>query len=51
MKETADRFNEVKYRIEPDMKMHDFYQQYVDYYRSLMDNTKSIFTDLEKVKG
>jgi len=51
MKETADRFNEVKYRIEPDMEMHDFYRQYVDYYRSLLDSTKGIFTDLEKLKG
>lgn len=51
LKNTADRFNEVEYRIEPDMEMHDFYLQYVDYYKLLLHNTKNIFTDLEKVEG
>ena len=51
LKDTADRFNEVKYIIEPDRKAHNFYQQYVDYYKLLLHNTKNIFTDLEKVEG
>ncbi|MFZ3086262.1 MAG: FGGY-family carbohydrate kinase, partial [Candidatus Hydromicrobium sp.] len=51
LKNTADRFNEVEYRIEPDRKAHNFYQQYVDYYKLLLHNTKNIFTDLEKVEG
>ena len=50
IKNTADRFNEVKYRIEPDKKAHDFYKQYVDYYKFLLQNSKDIFMKLEKVK-
>ena len=48
---TADRFNEVEYIIEPDMEIHDFYKQYVDYYKLLLCNIKNIFIDLEKLKG
>ena len=51
LKNTADRFNEVEYRIEPDMEMHDFYLQYVNYYKLLLCNTKNIFIGLEKLKG
>jgi len=51
LKNTADRFNEVKYRIEPDKKTRDFYQQYVNYYKFLLQNTNNIFIDLEKVEG
>ena len=51
LKNPSDRFNEVKYRIEPDKKTHDFYSQYVDYYKFLLQNTEKIFEELEKVKG
>ncbi len=51
LKNTAERFNKVKYKIEPDKILHEFYQQYVNYYRFLLDNTKNIFKDLENIKG
>ena len=51
IKKTANRFNEVRCRIEPDSKAHDFYKQYVDYYKFLLQDTKDIFINLEKVKG
>jgi len=51
LKNPADKFNKVKYKIIPDEKLHNFYQQYVDYYKSLLNNTKDIFTSLEKIKG
>jgi xylulokinase len=51
LKKTADRFNKVKYSVTPDKKIHNFYTQYVNYYKFLLDNTKDIYTNLEKLKG
>ncbi len=51
LKNTADRFNEVRYRIEPDAEKHNFYKQYVNYYKFLLEDTKNIFADMEKVRG
>lgn len=51
LKSTADRFSKVKYSVTPNKKMHDFYRQYVNYYKFLLDNTKDIFTNLEELKG
>lgn len=49
LKNTADRFNKVEYRIEPDIEKYKFYQQYVNYYKFLLDNTNNIFKGLENI--
>jgi xylulokinase len=51
LKSTADRFNEVKHRIEPDKEMQKFYGQYVSYYKFLLQNVDTLFEELEKVKS
>ena len=51
LKNTADRFNKVEYRIEPDIKMYEFYKQYVNYYKLLLNDINNIFKRLENIKG
>lgn len=50
LKNIADKFNKIEYRIEPDIKIYEFYQQYVNYYKFLLEETKSIFKNLESLK-
>ncbi len=50
LRKTADSFNKVEYSIAHDKKKHDFYRQYVNYNKFLLDNAKEIFVNLEKLK-
>lgn len=43
--ETSEKFIQHSTRYEPDPEAHQQYQQYVEYYRSLLDQSEPVFAD------